>query len=495
MKKPVFRLPCELFCQIFHRVVHDYVHLIPNPVAERQGRLRPLVYNNSPADPTILAQVCSSWREVAVAFRPLWCTTFIKHPSKYHVHRTHLWLERSNGFPLSLTLISQGNINATWKIMTMLLERSRVWREIDFRLPNAVIPAFSEACQIADTCEMLRSVRYRSQIEEEYDYFASENGGDMHELDGVKFVARTLEEIKPYFDDIWSFFYSSPKLLHVAWEWCYNGNVFPRNTPFRDLASVQIGFGLAVNTMLDVLACLPKLKVFSGKVLQENASLPPQVSLHQPYCLPLTLRRLRSLELKSGTRAVASLMEGLMLPALTDLLLVYDQEEDESQPSEDAESIQQLLQRSQCRLEALSITHHKMKDEEALRYITIPELGYLSWLCLVGTFSKEIVAALSAKNPDGSPVLLPHLTLLSLHRIYGIEDGLLATLLRSRQPTLTKCSLMTDSRYGPLDDAYMMAHMELWIWEPHSHVLGLSVVCVRKVQNWLGGFRADRDKD
>ncbi|KAJ4490672.1 hypothetical protein J3R30DRAFT_120013 [Lentinula aciculospora] len=74
------RLPVELLREVF-------IYLIP----DRHWRLE----DTSPPQ-LLLVQICSYWRNVALAYPRLWSTFMIVYPIKRHIPMTKMWLEPFN---------------------------------------------------------------------------------------------------------------------------------------------------------------------------------------------------------------------------------------------------------------------------------------------------------------------------------------------------------------------------------------------------------------
>ncbi|KAJ3833162.1 hypothetical protein F5878DRAFT_633405 [Lentinula raphanica] len=69
-------LPAEILCEIF-------IYLLPEE--GWQGMCPPQL---------VVTQVCSYWRNVAIAYPRLWSTINIVKPTQRHILMTRLWLER-----------------------------------------------------------------------------------------------------------------------------------------------------------------------------------------------------------------------------------------------------------------------------------------------------------------------------------------------------------------------------------------------------------------
>ncbi|KAJ6472780.1 hypothetical protein C8R47DRAFT_1022842, partial [Mycena vitilis] len=90
-KFPVLTLPPEIISEIFVRTLPIYPHF-----PARRGSL----------SPTTLAQICRSWREIALTTPLLWRAISLRLLGLYafeqRVHIFNVWLQRSRVCPLSI---------------------------------------------------------------------------------------------------------------------------------------------------------------------------------------------------------------------------------------------------------------------------------------------------------------------------------------------------------------------------------------------------------
>ncbi|KAJ7859526.1 hypothetical protein B0H14DRAFT_3629560, partial [Mycena olivaceomarginata] len=90
---PVLTLPNEITTEIL------FIHFLPN-----YPRWPPLT---GPDSPTLLAQICREWRDIALETPALWRAISLSNsriPFEHRVHLCNLWLSRSRCSPLSLEL-------------------------------------------------------------------------------------------------------------------------------------------------------------------------------------------------------------------------------------------------------------------------------------------------------------------------------------------------------------------------------------------------------
>ncbi|KAJ6536029.1 hypothetical protein B0H19DRAFT_1182711 [Mycena capillaripes] len=113
------------------------------------GRVRP----SATAAPLLLAQVCRHWRAVALATPQLWCSIFFEFypdppyaglgslygyelPTHSTTALVDLWLSRSSGHPLSVTLHCDWWAGLPHGLMDILKARSTQWERMEVVLPR-----------------------------------------------------------------------------------------------------------------------------------------------------------------------------------------------------------------------------------------------------------------------------------------------------------------------------------------------------------------------
>ncbi|CAA7265677.1 unnamed protein product [Cyclocybe aegerita] len=411
---PISKIPVEILWEVFTKFVDDpTISRIENPT-------RPLVSRHSSADPTILGQVCSHWRSVALNLPTLWSTIFIRNPAKSQLYRTHLWLERSADQPLNLTLedgIDDRDLNTTGT-SSAPSTRARTSGEelISAYLPTSTSHPFS-------------------------------NDFRQHEF------FHPLWQF-PYHDEIWAFFNSSPKLQNVSY-FADRPDILPQNTPYGQLTSVEILFFLSPEDLLSLMSLLPNLCNLRADVVPSRPAIPH--SIPPAASFPVTLKDLRTLQLSVGL-SLTKLFSQLVLPSLEELLLSFHFLDGETEPRYPA--IQNLLQRSECRLRKLKIVDRKMTEADSNVYFEAGELQGLSFLELGANLSTKSTDLLLEKMPARPHTFLPNLHQLHLSGISNTPDGKLSEMISSRLPLLRRFTILTtDGEYGPLDEAFFA---EFW---------------------------------
>ncbi|KAG2057409.1 hypothetical protein BDR06DRAFT_1005049 [Suillus hirtellus] len=99
----LWRLPTEVLSQIFHHCLPDHCF----PESNRPSALEA---------PVLLTGVCRRWREVAVNTPSLWCNVSVGFDNLRYYYleelqasRYDVWLKRSRGHPLSLSLVCEAD--------------------------------------------------------------------------------------------------------------------------------------------------------------------------------------------------------------------------------------------------------------------------------------------------------------------------------------------------------------------------------------------------
>ncbi|KAJ7727040.1 hypothetical protein B0H14DRAFT_2544248 [Mycena olivaceomarginata] len=131
---PILTLPNEITTEIF-------IHFLPNYPSWEWPPL------TGPDSPTLLAQICRKWRDIALATPALWRAISLSDsriPSEHRVHLCNLWLSRSQCSPLSLELYGYHTIDplrATELVSALVSHRPRWERLIvnDFSLSHLLV--------------------------------------------------------------------------------------------------------------------------------------------------------------------------------------------------------------------------------------------------------------------------------------------------------------------------------------------------------------------
>ncbi|KAJ6595040.1 hypothetical protein DFH09DRAFT_974224 [Mycena vulgaris] len=342
---PVRRVPPELLCEIFLFTLPWYRNL--DEVAVHQPPWR-------------LGHVCASWRDVAIAYPPLWKFLQVEHSSDvlasemYPISALQTTLLRAANLPLDVTFEWWYNkciLNPRW--LDVFLEHCNRWAVVR-------IHDYSYRGSFLD---ILRRVRGRLPELQKLEILHPGFGDDPEELADHFLVAPSLREV----------ILANPKLtdrsvgLPIPWnQITYYRGVY---TPARQF---------------QILQAAPNL-VECGLGFSEGPLDQDQV---------VTLPSLRRLYSKN-----TGFLSHLRLPSLEALFLIQD-----------ADLLPSLIQCSSCRLTKLVLTDCELAPTFSTILRCIPILTYL--LLEVLPQSRENIPPLfNAMTLSGSPSdLCPNLT-------------------------------------------------------------------------------------
>ncbi|KAK7055861.1 F-box domain-containing protein [Favolaschia claudopus] len=130
---PVLTLPSEVISEIFIRTLPVYP-------------LRPP--KTGPSSPTLLSQICSPWREIALSTPQLWrafSLSFDRHPnstnSRHQTEFAETWLARSGSCPLSIKIHKKGTDHGKHPYAVIAAHRER-WEHLWITSSIIDVPAF-----------------------------------------------------------------------------------------------------------------------------------------------------------------------------------------------------------------------------------------------------------------------------------------------------------------------------------------------------------------
>ncbi|CAA7258931.1 unnamed protein product [Cyclocybe aegerita] len=406
--QPIFRLPAELLYEIFS----EYIRNTCKPPSEPE--LSPSVSYDATNSPFTLGQVCSRWRNVAMSFPDLWTTIIISNPrTQAHLSHTVLWLERSAGQPLDLTVIAVDSDSfdfyAAEHILTVCASLSHLWRKVSLKLATTLLMPLHRVLRASLPCEMLEDVHL---------YFNRRLG--------------TLGMwLNPVIRGIWSIFYSSPSLRSVHWttrilDCCC------RDAPSTQLESITLDPIDLVGgeDVLHLISRFPNLHHLHAKVMQQTSyEYPGEVS-----SLPIVFQHLTTLHLESKS-PISLLLTHITLPALVDLSLV-SHGETESLFAVPA-VFSDFLRRSQCRVGKFVYCDPLASEQQLHTVFTLPELRSLTYFDFTGRVSDQTASLFSRHAGDGSLAVMPLLATLRLG-ICFTADGVLSNVVLSRRPALKR---------------------------------------------------------
>jgi len=332
----VTELPVEIVCEIFERFIEDdslrpIYHDSPGPVISASCR----------SDPTVLGQICSRWRDVAINLPKLWSNILIYNPKQSQVFLTNIWLKRSGNAPLNLKItFDNGDKNlvdvvAAAQILASFITHLESWKKIDFQLTLDLLGPLYAVIFSPQKPLMLESVSFMFS-------------------DAVRYGHKTPGA---YLDAIWKYFHSGPSLRQVVWSGDEVNNTIPKHAPFQQLTHVHARFLVAVDDILSFLAQVPLLREF----WIEDLRLPSKDSA-VAVSPPLLLQHLRVLKVYSSEVRTGSLFASLTCPSLKTLEIKHYYLP--CYASQDFLEIPQLLLRSECRLRNLTLSNPHLSDED-----------------------------------------------------------------------------------------------------------------------------------
>jgi hypothetical protein len=284
--------------------------------------------------PMLLCQVCRHWREVAISLPLLWCSlsgtgSFTPNPAFIK-----LWLARSRGLPLSLSLEAPVGYENTpkyhahaSKMFDLFSNEMHRWRTMSFTLNDNLARQF------------IATVDSKAQILEELEL--------------------VLDRASSASEEVSALLTSLSKLHTLSW-WGNLSAASLCNIPFHRLTHIYMA---SCNSAQDVIACLSQctmaLELHWHRV---DCWDPP------PVCgLPQTTLHLQSLYLK-GTGDFAHILSRLTLPSLKYLRLETQSKAQKHKLLED------FLHRSSCPLQQFILDDIYVDQESIVKYLTIPFL-------------------------------------------------------------------------------------------------------------------------
>ena len=140
------RLPVELARSIFHFAC--------SAEPSNQQRLLPISHR--------VASVCRAWRAIALADPILWASFVVRIDSRQPISVIQVWLERSSGAPLDITIIQQFErvtIDVT-STMTTLVSSIRRWRRLHIHVRH-VTTLRAMISHISGTAPILEELMFR----------------------------------------------------------------------------------------------------------------------------------------------------------------------------------------------------------------------------------------------------------------------------------------------------------------------------------------------
>ncbi|KAF8814469.1 hypothetical protein BYT27DRAFT_6333835 [Phlegmacium glaucopus] len=394
---PINQLPIELLCDIFYKFLEDdYEHPIFTPVS------RPLVSFYTRADPTILGQVCSWWRRVALSTHVLWANICIVETHKTQVSRVHMWLERAGNRPLNLAIKEtrpkgKYDSGALYELLSSFTRQLALWRTIDFTLPFEALQWLTNITNNPSKCPNLESASLYVRTEGRYS-----------------------SSMASSIDSVWKVLHSSPKLYRV--DWTYHGEM-PSHAPWNQLSNVHLRSRFTVESLIDILSMCPHIQqvyIFHLRLLSLQDS--PKSDNH------LVLQNLHTLVLESEM-GTGPLFRRLTLPALRSLNIHHRFPDNLS--IRDVVDFQEFLVRSSCSLERFSFHDKTLPADFLNTYLTAPCLRSVKYLEVEAVISDKVIESFTRASVDGYHEIMPILEEMKLDNCLT-SDGLLGRMVASR---------------------------------------------------------------
>lgn len=343
------------------------------------------------------SHVCGDWRQLAAAKPYLWSTLSFRKPRSIHIPLAELWLERAQNEPLSLTISQSSGQEGEQEeqhvqsLLELLSPHILRWNDIHFSLTgkssallnDLVVPSSSQEIfwQLHSACLTLPN----------------------WDQDAVTALWRKL--------------YASPSLQIVDWTDWYKLRAM-QDAPWGQLTHIIFGRSFNVASVLSVLPQCKALisltmtlathrmpgitaaaNVVAGGVA--NAIAPtPSSDLNPSVPEEIVLPHLQKLTVTVLDPRVGEILETLTLPSLQQLELFQKRSERERLSSPTI--IMDLLRRSKCRLQALTISDPQMEENVLLELFANPSVSpSLKELEVWVPFTNAVAKALQIQpHPD-----------------------------------------------------------------------------------------------
>ena len=421
---PVSRIPIELLCDIFFKFLED-----DREFPDYAPVTGLLVSFRSRADPTILGQVCSWWRNVALFTPALWANIFILEPKKPQIFLTRLWLQRAGTHPLNIAIEERRKVGydltSLDHILSALASCRTLWRRVGFFVPSGALKRLT----VAITNQPL----------------------DFRNLESASLCIGSQQPSQNVsIDAIWKAFHSSPVLHEVDWRGVYY-NDLPTHAPWAQLTYLNLQSEFDAESLADVLVLCTRIQVlfiFRLSLIVETTK----------FLEPIILESLHTFTLEVEEVETRPLFERLTLPSLRSLDISYRYFN--GNLTSDFLAFQEFLMRSNCSLERLTFYHENLKEEHLQGFIISPSLRDVIVLNLQVPISDKIIESFTRQTNDGYHENMPSLEEVTLS-IRTSTDGLLAQMASSRwtnitahkgHKTLKKLTLGKDDDYGIEDE-------------------------------------------
>ncbi|KAF8961506.1 hypothetical protein BDZ97DRAFT_1200935 [Flammula alnicola] len=346
---PIYNIPVEILRKIFEHVIthpeleDDIYDPYATPTAP-SASAHTTSYMSC-ASPFALSHVCRHWRNVALEFPCLWSALRVIWPRVRRIKLIELWLARSKSCSISLYLhqgVDMANFSATAKILALFIKHIGRWKSIELVLQDSV--------------EAL--IPYPIELKPD-------------SLESLKIMLRKGETNRVPRTRLCVLLHSSPKLRTVLWD--NSAVAIPiHKMEWSNVVDLKLYFTQSLSKLLyalDQCKSLHSLTVHYQSKPHRLHDILPSVTVPQ-------LRRLKFGEFTQVYLMFAS----LTLPSLAELHLPRGIV---SPSRENWESIQEMLQRSSCNLQAFIIGgsgHMDLEEELCISNLRSKNLASLTRL-------------------------------------------------------------------------------------------------------------------
>ena len=399
-KKTVNDLPYECLAHIFCQT------LCPSGSPNYAPTFTPFFSAECRQDPFLLGQVCRKWRIIALRASELWCSITIIHPDPCHVHRAELWMQRSGGRAISITLRQSPHptvveLDATQVLLALFSTRADVWQSIDLVLngqfPYIILPRLRDLSG-KQTCKLIEvTLSLHSRL-----------------------PAPPAQEWDVPVAHLWNLLQSIPSIVSFKWDAAVVGSSRVGN----NLNFVDIKAPISMEMLLSNVIHSPETL---QNVVIHKLSLPSSYPLYsiEPTIYPhLTVLDITA---TTFTSDISSLLRSLTLPSLTYLTLAYVEHNL-------IVHVADLIHRSRCTINVFAIKIPNFTESEIMEWLNLEGLKQITCLILEGPITNNVLRAFHRPAQYGHQVCyFPNLRRLGLGRcVATIDNDLLLRMLGSR---------------------------------------------------------------
>ncbi|RDB24135.1 hypothetical protein Hypma_008579 [Hypsizygus marmoreus] len=366
---PIQRIPVEILGEIFTSFLQEPQ---AGPYFDAfSPSLKSIKYSKT--NPIILGHICREWRAISISMPNLWSSIAIHIPRASWLSLIQLWLDRAANCPLALTLSQSENpvfaeLEATNQILSLFLTRAHLWRHIEFEFSHG--PPETALLNLPDT-PLLESVHV--------------NVGNW-DPDSI--------------DKFWCHIHSLPTLRKVDWDCLSRSRGLPVHAPWEQLTCINMPLMCGPAELEQLLRTLQQC--------QELVELTCDITTLEPPIseLSITLPKLRRLKIIfNGELDPSSFMKHLTLPCLAS----FDIHQVFWSSAFRIRWLSDLLVRSACQLDKLSLIDLRLEEDEFLDFLSSPEAQHVVELRIRGRTFTDRAAEFFTLKKDGKAPFLPNL--------------------------------------------------------------------------------------